>query len=85
MTEDDLPLDDDGFSFFNSIKKASREKMMDMVYDAIVNKTQDALKSSSTVEQKIEAITFIINWFETKEEYEKCLELKKIIKELESC
>jgi hypothetical protein len=48
-------------------------------------KTQDALKSSSTLEQKIEAITFIINWFEAKEEYEKCLELKKIIKELEAC
>jgi hypothetical protein len=85
MTEEDLPLDDDAFNFFNSIKKASREKMMDMVYEAIVNKTQDALKSSSTIEQKIEAISFIINWFETKEEYEKCLELKKIIKELESC
>lgn len=83
MIEDsEFSMDEDSLRFFNSVRNLPREKMMDLVYQAIINRKQEALNSSSSKEEKIEAITFIISWFESKEEYEKCSELKKIIKEI---
>ncbi len=83
MIEDaEFSMDEDSLRFFNSVRNLPREKMMDLVYQAIINRKQDALNSSSSKEEKIEAITFIISWFESKEEYEKCNELKKIINEI---
>jgi hypothetical protein len=43
---------------------------------------QAALKSESSRDEKINAINFLIAWYESKEEYEKCKELKNILKEL---
>lgn len=83
MIEDaEFSMDEDSLRFFNSIRNLPREKMMDLVYKAIINRKQEALNSNSSKEEKIEAITFIISWFESREEYEKCSELKKIINEI---
>lgn len=83
MIEDaEFSMDEDSLRFFNSVRNLPREKMMDLVYKAIINRKQDALNSTSSKEEKLEAITFIISWFEAREEYEKCNELKKIIKEI---
>ena len=83
IEDDEFLMDDDSLRFFNSVRNLPREKMMDLVYDAIINKKRDALNSTSSKEEKLEAIAFIISWFEAREEYEKCNELKKIIKEIE--
>jgi hypothetical protein len=83
MIEDaEFSMDEDSLRFFNSVRNLPREKMMDLVYKAIINRKQDALNSTSSKEEKLEAITFIISWFEAREEYEKCNELKKIIQEI---
>jgi hypothetical protein len=55
---------------------------MELVYDSIIADKNAALKSDSSSEEKINAINFLIAWYESKEEYEKCKELKNILKEL---
>lgn len=80
--EDDFLMDDESAKFFENIKKLPREQMMELVYESIVADKNAALKSESSSEEKINAINFLIAWYESKEEYEKCKELKNILKEL---
>ena len=80
--EDDFLMDDESAKFFENIKKLPREQMMELVYESIVADKNTALKSESSSEEKINAINFLIAWYESKEEYEKCKELKNILKEL---
>ena len=80
--EDDFLMDDESAKFFENIKKLPREQMMELVYDSIIADKNAALKSDSSSEEKINAINFLIAWYESKEEYEKCKELKNILKEL---
>lgn len=82
MENHNQEIDDDALNFFNAVQNLPKDKMMDLVYYAIVNKKQGALKGNSTREEKIEALNFIISWFESLEEYEKCVELKKILQEI---
>jgi hypothetical protein len=80
--EDDFLMDDESAKFFENIKKLPREQMMELVYESIVTDKNAALKRESSSEEKINAINFLIAWYESKEEYEKCKELKNILKEL---
>jgi hypothetical protein len=80
--EDDFLMDDESAKFFENIKKLPREQMMELVYESIIADKNAALKSDSSSEEKINAINFLIAWYESKEEYEKCKELKNILKEL---
>jgi hypothetical protein len=82
MENHNQEIDDDALNFFNAVQNLPKDKMMDLVYHAIINKKQGALKGNSTREEKIEALNFIISWFESLEEYEKCVELKKILQEI---
>jgi hypothetical protein len=74
----------DDTKFIKKIQESSREDMMHLIYDSIVNEKMGALKHSAPVEDKIEGVQKILNFFKEREEYEKCLELKKIIDKL-SC
>ena len=78
MENHNQEIDDDALNFFNAVHNLPKDKMMDLVYHAIVNKKQGALKGNSTREEKIEALNFIISWFESLEEYEKCTKLMKL-------
>lgn len=80
--ENDFLMDDESAEFFENIKKLPREQMMELVYESIMTNKQAALKSESSRDEKINAINFLIAWYESKEEYEKCKELKNILKEL---
>jgi hypothetical protein len=80
--ENDFLMDDESAEFFENIKKLPREQMMELVYESIMTNRQAALKSESSRDEKINAINFLIAWYESKEEYEKCKELKNILKEL---
>jgi len=70
--------------FIKKLQESSREDMMDLIYNSIVNDRMGALKHNAPVEDKIEGVQKILNFFKEREEYEKCLELKKIIDKL-SC
>ena len=74
----------DETKFIKKIQESSREDMMHLIYDSIVNEKMGALKHNAPVEDKIEGVQKILNFFKEREEYEKCLELKKIIDKL-SC
>lgn len=60
-----------------------KSAMMNMVYDAIMVDIDGAIKSSTPVPRKIEALTTILKYFENLEEYEKCANIKKIIQEIQ--
>jgi hypothetical protein len=56
--------------------------MMDAMYSSIVNGKMGALKHDGTLEEKIEGVKTVLNFFKENEDYEKCKELQKIIKKL---
>lgn len=59
--------------------EGSKDTMMNMIYKAIVNNEQDALSSNTPTDEKMAALTNVLQYFEGTEEYEKCFNLKKII------
>ena len=68
--------------FIKKLHEASKEDMMDVMYSSIVNGKMGALKHDGTIEEKIEGVKTVLNFFKDKEDYEKCKELKKIIEKL---
>jgi hypothetical protein len=82
MTKDsDFPIGKNSFDLLNYTPE-ERDYLMEKVYISIIKNVSGALNSSSTRTEKIEALLFIISWFEAKEQYEKCNELKKIIEKI---
>jgi hypothetical protein len=71
-------------SFIKKLHESSREDLMELIYDSIVNHKMGALQHDAPISEKIEGIQNVLNFFKEREEYEKCGELKKIIDEL-SC
>jgi len=61
------------------LKEDSKETMMNMIYNAVVNGEEKALKSETDPEEKVNALNNILNFFIGLEEYEKCSNIKKII------
>jgi hypothetical protein len=61
------------------IIQGSKDTMMNMIYKAIVNNEQDALSSNTPANEKLDALTNVLQYFEGTEEYEKCFNIKKII------
>ena len=66
-------------TYIYGMKHASRNMMMDVVYKAITENAKLVLHSHTAKSRKIEAIRYILEFFENIEQYEKCAELKKII------
>ena len=58
--------------------------MMELIYSSIIKDKMGALNHDAPVEDKIEGVQNVLNFFKEREEYEKCKELKKIIDKL-SC
>lgn len=59
-----------------------KSTMMDMIYDAIMVDINGAIKAKTPISEKINALNTILKYFEAKEEYEKCGNIKKIIDEI---
>ena len=68
--------------FIKKLREASKEDMMDAMYSSIVNGRMGALKHDGTIEEIIEGVQTVLNFFKDIEDYEKCKELKKIINSL---
>ena len=54
-----------------------------MIYNAVVNGEEKALKSETDPEEKVNALNNILNFFIGLEEYEKCSNIKKIIDKIQ--
>lgn len=65
--------------FIKDLQQSSKETMMEMIYDAVVNKKHGALDNSTSVSDKINGLNLVLTFFKNREEYEKCYEIKKII------
>tara|TARA_B110000977_G_C10854317_1_gene407073 strand:+ start:302 stop:556 length:255 start_codon:yes stop_codon:yes gene_type:complete len=63
----------------DNLREGSKETMMNMIYNAVVNEEERALKSETDPDEKVLALTNILNFFLGLEEYEKCSNIKKII------
>ena len=63
----------------DKLREGSKETMMNMIYNAVVDEEERALKSETDPDEKVLALTNILNFFIGLEEYEKCSNIKKII------
>lgn len=68
--------------FIKRLHESSKEDMMELIYNSIVKDKMGALKHNAPLENKIEGVESVLNFFKEREEYEKCHELKKIINTL---
>jgi len=69
--------------FFSYLATLNQAQMMEITYRALIEKKMGALQDGNVPrETQIEALDILIKWFESREEYEKCHNLKKIIKTL---
>ena len=66
-----------------SLRDSSKNAMMNIVYNAVIEGEDKAIKSEAPVEEKIEALNNILNFFVKCEEYEKCSNIKKIIDKIQ--
>jgi len=66
-----------------SLVKASKDTMMNMVYNAIINNTEQAIYNNVPADEKLEALTNVLKYFEETEEYEKCSDIKTVINKIE--
>lgn len=69
--------------FIKKLHEASKEDMMDAMYFSIVNGKMGALKHDGSIEEKIEGVKTVLNFFKENEDYEKCKELQKIIEKMQ--
>ena len=71
--------DSEESNHIESLRASSKETMMNMIYNAVINGEERALKSDSPSSEKLNALQDILNFFINREEYEKCSNIKKII------
>lgn len=80
---DDLEeFEDRRINFLKGNEFGSRQKMMDLMYIAITERKMGALQHDAPLDEKIQGVQTILDFFKEEEQYEKCAELKKIIQEL---
>jgi len=71
--------DSEESNHIESLRASSKETMMNMIYNAVINGEEKALNSDSPPSEKLNALQDILNFFVKCEEYEKCSNIKKII------
>ena len=72
----------ESIAFIEKLKSSSKEIMMDLIYKAINENEMGALNNNTPKEEKIAALETVIKYFVEQEEYERCHELKKIIRNI---
>ena len=79
---EEYEYDNSKTEFIKKLQTSSREYMMEAIYNSIVKEKMGALKHEAPLEDKIEGVQTVLNFFKEREEYEKCIELKKILEKL---
>lgn len=58
------------------------DAFMSRLFEALNGDHRDAINDSTDKSQKIAALSTMLSYFEGKEEFEKCIEIKKLIDQL---
>jgi len=66
-----------------TLKEGSKETMMNMIYNAVINGEDKAIAANTPPNEKIQALNNILDFFIGIEEYEKCSNIKKIIDKIQ--
>ena len=61
-----------------NLKRQDYGKFMEKLYEAITGEYVDVLKDSEPIGEKQKAMAAMIQYFQEKEEYEKCAKLKQL-------
>jgi len=72
----------ESIAFIEKLKSSSKDIMMELIYKAIIEDEMGALKNNTPKEEKIAALETVIKYLIEQEEYERCHELKKIIRNI---
>ena len=73
------PFEDAEFaSFMLSMKALTEDKMMELSYDLLIKNAESAVIHQAPLGSKLAAINKVINFFEQREEYEKCAKLQEL-------
>lgn len=64
------------------LRYADYDAFMDRLYEALHGEFKDAVNDATPADNKKQALATMIEHFQEKEEYEKCAELQKLIKQL---
>ena len=64
------------------LRETDYDAFMFRLYDALAGEYRSIAHDKSSVSEKLEAIWSMIKYFETKEQYEKCADLKKLVEEI---
>lgn len=64
------------------LRETDYDAFMFRLYDALAGEYRLIAQDKSSVSEKLEAIWSMIKYFETKEQYEKCEDLKKLVEEI---
>jgi hypothetical protein len=65
-----------------TLRETDYDAFMFRLYDALAGEYRSIALDKSSVSEKREAISSMIKYFETKEQYEKCADLKKLVEEI---
>lgn len=86
MSDDGNPFkgvrSDDLINRIELLKKTDLEAYYQLVYESITNFPEDAVKDDSPKSNKVSALNKLIDYFEQREEYEKCAKLKVILDQI---
>lgn len=86
MSEDGNPFkgirSEDLIKKIELLKKQDLEAYYQLVYESITNFPEDAVEDDSPKSNKVSALNKLIDYFEQKEEYEKCAKLKNILDQI---
>ena len=80
LDKDINPFEDPEFaSFMLSMKALTEDKMMELSYDLLIKNAESAVMHEAPLSSKLSAINKVINFFEHREEYEKCAKLHALM------
>jgi len=83
MSDDGNPFkglrSDDLIRKIEELKKKDLDSYYNLVFESIINFSDDAVEDDSPKDNKVSALNKLINYFEQKEDYERCHELKKLL------
>jgi len=66
--------------FLDDLERTSRDRYFRLCYAALIASPEEVLNNCADINLKLKGLSKLITYFEHKEEFEKCLELKKLKK-----
>lgn len=61
-----------------TLRGTDYDKFMEKLYDALIGEMKTVINDNSDIQKKLGSFDIMIKYFQDREQYEKCAELKKI-------